>query len=74
MVVMAEKHAGKGKGGRPKGPEPKRSSVSLKGSTAWRDWLNDLAEHCHMPATVVIDQALIMYAKANNYGEPMPPR
>ena len=74
MPAMAEPKKARGKAGRPKSASPKKQAVSLRGSDEWRDWLNKLAEHCSMPATVVVSQALKMYAKANEFADPMPPR
>lgn len=73
---MAEpKRKPKGKGGRPRLPDARtRPTISLKRSPEWRDWLNKLASHCNMPASVAIDQALKMYAKASEFPDPMPPR
>lgn len=74
-AVAVPKPKPKNLGGRPKGlTPPKRPSVSLKGSLEWRDWLKGLADHMDMPATVVIDQALKAYAKANGYDEDFPGR
>jgi hypothetical protein len=71
---MAEAKA-KNRVGRPKGKKPpKRPAISIKGSVEWRDWLNGLAEHMSMPATIVIDQALKAYAQSNGYKPPFPGR
>jgi hypothetical protein len=75
MVAMAEPKKTKRKAGRPKtGLPPRKPSVTLKRSEEWRDWLNAFAEHCHMPATVVIDQALIAYAESRGFDQAMPKR
>jgi hypothetical protein len=61
--------------GRPKsGKPPLVSAFSIKGSQEWRDWVMALASYSNMPASVLIDQALKMYAKANGYDDPMPKR
>ena len=75
MTVMAKPKKTSGKIGRPKaeGP-PRRPTLSIKSTEAWREWLGDLADHCHMPSTVVIDQALILYAEAHGFKKPMPKR
>lgn len=62
------------KGGRPRAESPKRQVVSLRGSEAWRDWLNGLADHCRIPATTLVDVALAKYAKDMGYGVDPPKR
>jgi hypothetical protein len=72
MIAMARPK--RGKAGRPKVANPKRQILSIKGSEEWRDWLRGLADHVHMPATTLIDQALIKFARGVGYDEPMPKR
>jgi hypothetical protein len=76
MQAMAEpkRVKAKGKAGRPKSANPLKPTISLKRSVEWRDWLKDLADHMHMPATLTIDQALILYAEAKGFKKPMPRR
>jgi hypothetical protein len=62
------------KGGRPKLPDPKKNIVTLRGSEAFRDWLNNLADHCRLPASAVIDQALIAYARQQGFDQEPPKR
>ena len=61
--------------GRPKAAEaPKHNVLSIRGSTEWRDWLNDLSEHCRSKAADVIDRALVLYAKQEGFTKPAPKR
>ena len=48
--------------------------VSMKGTVAYRDWLNGLAEHCRSTGVQVIDSALVAYAKQVGYAVPAPKR
>jgi hypothetical protein len=41
--------------------------VSIKGTLAWKDWLDQLAAHCRMPKSVLIDVALTEYACKINF-------
>ena len=47
--------------------------VSIKGSPAWKEWLDALAEYCRMPKAVLIDVALTEFAARSGF-EPPPPR
>jgi hypothetical protein len=60
---------------RPKRKEPPRSVVlTIKGTDAWRDWLERLADHSRMPASTVVDLALIDFAKKIGFEEEAPKR
>lgn len=77
MQVMARPKAKQPKRGpgRPKGEEPaRRSMLSIRATEQWRDWINGLADHVDMPATVMIDQALKLYAKSVGFGDEFPGR
>jgi hypothetical protein len=71
MVAMAKP---KPKPGRPKGPAQKPQVISMRGNLEWRAWLNELADHAHMPASTLIDQALIRFAREAGFQKPMPKR
>ena len=73
MVTMTAPKR-KGTAGRPKAVQPKRQIISMRGSEEWREWLNALADHAHMPATTLIDQALLRYAQSVGFEQPMPKR
>jgi hypothetical protein len=59
----------------PKRKEPPRSVVlTIKGTDAWRAWLEKLADHSRMPASTVVDLALIDFAKKIGFEEEAPKR
>lgn len=60
--------------GRPPVEEPKRNVLSLRGTVAWRDWLQELAKHCRLPASAVVDQAIVSYARQQGFKTPPPER
>lgn len=60
--------------GRPKSSDPKRSIASLKGGKAYEGWLNGLADHSHLPVTILIEHALREYAEKHGYEAPQPKR
>jgi predicted transcriptional regulator len=41
--------------------------VSIKGTPAWKGWLDKLAAHCRMSKSVLIDVALTEYACKINF-------
>jgi hypothetical protein len=66
---------GGGQTGRPKSAEgPKPNVLSIRGSTEWRDWLNELSDHCRLKSADVIDRALIVYAKQEGFAKSAPKR
>jgi len=71
MAEPSPKNGAKVKGRK---PTPKRPGMSLKGSPEWREWVKSFAKYMNMPATIVVDQALKQYAKANGFDEPFPGR
>jgi hypothetical protein len=50
-----------------------KNLLTIRGTEAWKRWLDGFAEKRRMPVTVLIDQALAEAAKAAGYPEP-PPR
>ncbi|AGA26043.1 hypothetical protein Sinac_1665 [Singulisphaera acidiphila DSM 18658] len=76
MLTMTEPAKGKRKpgAGRPKGPTPRRKTIAaFKGSEPFEEWFDGLVEHCRIPASSVIELALIVFAKQEGY-EPEPPK
>jgi len=59
------------KPGRPKrkGPAPE-TVVALKGTRAWKTWLDGFACHCRLGLADTIEQALLCYAKERMYDPP----
>lgn len=61
--------------GRPKGPTPPRETIaSFKGSAAFAKWLEAFVRHCRMPASSVIENALIEYARFRGFDQEAPER
>lgn len=52
----------------------RRQIISIRGTEAWRDWLNRLSEHCRTDAAKLVDAALVAYAKSQGFDEPPPKR
>lgn len=57
-------------------PEPgvRKVVFQMKGSEEWKDWLDGLAKQLRMPSSAVVDNALVMYAKAQGYDRKAPER
>jgi hypothetical protein len=56
-------------------PESRRvqsTTFVMRLDSQFKDWLDQLADHCRLNKAVVIDQALAAYAEAKNF--PRPPR
>lgn len=55
--------------------DPVRKVVfQMKGSEEWKGWLDDLAKQLRMPTSAVVDNALVMYAKAQGFNREAPER
>jgi hypothetical protein len=48
--------------------------LQMKGTEEWKGWLDGLSRRLRMPASSVVDNALVMYAKAQGYAEEAPER
>jgi hypothetical protein len=59
-------------GGRPKVPKPKRSIASFKGTDEFAAWFDGLIAHSRLPASILIEHALLLYAEKEGY-KPKPP-
>lgn len=76
MLTMTEpiKRKRKPGAGRPKGPNPRRKTISsFKASEPFEKWFDGLVDHCRIPASSVIELALIAYARQEGYA-PEPPK
>jgi hypothetical protein len=67
----------KGKPGRK--PDPERAmqaTLMVRGSKAWRAWVDALAEHATRSGSVsdLVDQALVEFARIKGFGEDPPKR
>lgn len=61
--------------GRPKEPEPLRSLISVKGTTAFEEWLDGLVDHAHQGTrTLLLRNALRVFAEQQRYEKTMPKR
>jgi hypothetical protein len=49
-------------------------AVTLRGSPAWKSWVEGLADHCRLDVAKVIDRALIDYARKEGYKAEAPSR
>lgn len=48
--------------------------ISLKGTEAFRDWVNELADHERITSVAVIERALVEYAANHGFKKPAPKR
>lgn len=60
--------------GRPKGEKVKKSIASIKGTDEFREWLDGLSKHTHLPYAILIELALRRYAVEEGYDTPAPER
>ena len=50
---------------------PKQKNIlALKGTEAWKTWLDGFARHKGMPVTVLVDHSLRELAKRDGYPDP----
>jgi hypothetical protein len=52
----------------------RKTVVTIKGTEAWRVWLEGFSKHMRTPTSTIVDHALIEYAKAKGYTEEAPER
>lgn len=52
----------------------RRQILSIRGTPAWRDWIDRLAHHCRLDRAKLIDIALYEKAKRSGFEEPPPER
>ena len=55
-------------------PGPRRTVLTIKGTDEWRGWLERLGDHLRMPASTIVDIALVDFAKAKGFKEEAPKR
>jgi hypothetical protein len=61
--------------GRPKSSKPDEGSgIAVRGSKAWRDWVNELADFRRLKMTDLIDQSLVEYAERHGFKKRAPKR
>lgn len=71
VATMAKKKAVSAKRSE---PGPRRSVFQMKGTEEWKAWLDELAKTLRMPTSAVVDNALVMYAKAQGFTKEAPER
>ena len=49
-------------------------AVTLRGSEAWKKWIEDGAKHCRTDVAKMIDKAVVEYLKAQGFTQPAPDR
>ena len=54
-------------------PEEKLTIAALKGSRRYLEWFNRLRDQTRLPAGLILDAALVAYAKSIGFEQP-PPR
>jgi hypothetical protein len=64
----------KGKKSKAPGTERLAVVVTLKGSTAWKAWLDRLADVCRTDTSKLIDMALVEFARNHGFEEEAPRR
>jgi hypothetical protein len=71
VALMAKKKAARRKRVEPE-PEPtvRKNVISVRGTEAWREWLNAYAAFRRVPATSLIDQVLAESAKRDGFTPP----
>jgi hypothetical protein len=58
----------------PRQASPDKASVAvIKGSPEFQAWFNRFRDHTRLPAALLLDAALVAYAKSIGFEEP-PPR
>lgn len=53
---------------------PRRTVLTIKGTDAWRVWLEGLGKHLRTPTSTVVDHALVKYAEEVGYSAKPPER
>jgi hypothetical protein len=69
-VIMAKKR-GQAK---PSAGSTRATTVAVRATTEWKEWLDRLAEHERLTVADVIDQALVKYARDKGFPEIAPKR
>lgn len=69
---MSPAKKGTKRAGRPPVPEPKKSIASFRGSKAFADWFEAFIKAERDNGAILIEKALVHYAKARGF-KPEPP-
>ncbi len=70
VIVMTKKPVK----GRPKASDPKTPIASIKGGSAYKQWLKDLADFSRLPITILVEHALFEYAQTHEFPKEPPKR
>src|SRR4051794_16621682 len=73
---MAKKKSESGgkKLGRPPSKEGTRAqAVVVRGRVGWKTWVDELADHCRMDISDLVDQALVEFARGKGFDK-LPPK
>lgn len=70
VSTMARKKSGRPKGAR----EPRKLIAGFKGYAEFAEWIERLAAHQRLPISVLIEHALIEYARTHGFDEQAPER
>jgi TolB-like protein len=73
-MLMGSAMMAKKKAARPAAADRKTIAVTIKGSPAWKDWIDGLADHCRLDVAKVIDLAVVRFAEAEGYNQKAPQR
>jgi hypothetical protein len=71
VAMMAKKKTAKPA---PQAPSARKVVLQMKGTDAWKDWLDGLGKHLRTPTSTIVDHALVKYAKEVGYGREAPER
>jgi hypothetical protein len=55
-------------------PTPRKVVLQMKGTDAWKEWLELLGKHLRTPTSTVVDHALVRYAKEMGFDREAPER
>ena len=58
----------------PAEPGPRRTVLTIKGTEAWRGWLEGLSRYTRTPTSTIVDHALVKFAKEAGYAVEAPER
>ncbi len=62
------------KAAQPPEPGPRRVVLQMKGSDAWKGWLDRMSKFFRTPTSTLVDHALVRYAAEMGFEEEAPER
>jgi hypothetical protein len=74
FTAVADPKKKKPKASLPKARGARVVIITMKGYPEFDEWLRRLATHSRLPASVLIEHALIEYARSHDFGEEAPER